>query len=115
MSTTDTRIPTAHPLSRRLVAGLLAVIRVIFWFGVFIFALGNVIDFIPGAEQGWFTVAAILAAFGLFVPQAWYRIGAFAVVGLAILAAFDGHKRGVEYRQLLERRPAATHSPVHQS
>jgi hydrogenase/urease accessory protein HupE len=111
MSANGPSIPSesgGHPFRRRLVAELLSVPRAFFWLGVLWFALGILIDFYPGGEQGWFTIATVLVAFGVFVPQRRYRIAALVLAGLSTLAAFEGHKRGIEYRQFLERRKGAT-------
>ena len=113
MSTTSTSIPSEHPIRRRLVVELLSVPRALFWFGVLWFILGTFITFVPGGEQDWFTIAGVLTAFGFFIPQRRYRIAALVFVALSIFAAFDGHRQGIEYRQHLEHRRAATPSPNH--
>lgn len=52
--------------------------------------LGQVITFVPGAEAGWFAIAAILAALGLVGPGRRTRaVAAILVVGLAGLS-WDG-------------------------
>ena len=114
MSTASTSIPSEHLFRRRLVAELLSVPRAFFWLGVLWFVLGVLIDFVPGGEQSWFTIAAVLTPFGFFVPQRRYRIAALVFVVLSTFAAFNGHKRGIEYHQFLERRRAATPSPLQQ-
>jgi hypothetical protein len=106
MSTTSTSVPSEHPFRRRLVAELVSVPRAFFWLGVLWFVLGTFITFVPGGEQGWFTIAGVLTAFGFFISQRRYRIAALAFVTLSTLAAFDGHKRNIEYRQHLEPRRA---------
>lgn len=111
MSTTGgTSIPSEHPIRPRLVVELLSVPREFFWLGSLWFVLGVLIDFVPGSEQGWFTIAAVLTAFGVFVPQRRYRIAALLLVLLATAGVVAGHKRGIEYRQFLERRRVATPS-----
>jgi len=113
MSNTSTSISSEHPFRRRLAAELVSVPRAFFWLGVLWFVLGTFITFVPGGEQGWFTIAGVLTAFGFFVPQRRYRIAAFVFVALSTFAAFAGHKRGIEYRQYLEHRRAATPLPNH--
>lgn len=71
----------------------------LFWLAVFLAALGSIITFVPGAEFGWFLVVAGLALAGLFIPRVAYRISAVVLLILALVLAFDGHRRGVEYRQ----------------
>jgi hypothetical protein len=106
MNTDRTRNPSEHPIRRRLVAELLSVPHALFWLGTMWFALGLVIDCVPGGEESWFVVAAALTAFGLLIPRWWSRFAALGLVVLSILAAFDGHKRGIEYHQFLERKRA---------
>jgi membrane protein implicated in regulation of membrane protease activity len=88
--------------------------RALFWLGVLWFALGVLIDFVPGGEQSWFTIAAFITPFGFLVPRQSYRLAALAFVILSAFAAFRGHQRGNEYRQFLQGRHAATPSPNHQ-
>ncbi len=72
-----------------------------FWLGVLLTALGYVISFYPGAECGWFLIAAGLSACGIFVPQRGYRIAASLLFVVALVSAYDGYRHGVEYRQWL--------------
>jgi|GEM_PF-2470080 len=113
MSTTSTSIPSEHPFRRRLVAKLVSVPRAFFWLGVLWFVLGTFITFVPGGEQGWFIIAGVLTAFGFCVPQRRYRIAALIFVALSTFFSFEGHKRGIEHRQHLELRRAATPLPHH--
>jgi hypothetical protein len=67
--------------------------------------LGLFISFYPGAEAGWFGVAAALALAGLLSPTRPLRL--IAVVLAIVLAgcSWGGHVRGRLYRELLSRRP----------
>jgi len=97
-------MPNENPLHRKLSATLIFISRQIFWFGVAGFVLGEIITFVPGGEQEWFTIAAILVAFGFLVPKRLYRIAALIFLVLSILAAIEGHKQGIKYRQFLETK-----------
>lgn len=110
---TNTSIHTGHAIPQKVIGAFIDASRALFWFGVLWFGLGNVITFVPGSEQGWFTTAAGLVVFGLLVPRWRYRIAAAMLLLLSIFAAFDSHKRGIEYRQQLEQRRATTPS-LHQ-
>ncbi len=77
--------------------------RALFWIGACLFVVDNFISFVPGAEVGFFIVAAILIAFGLFIPKWFYRIAALVLIVACSLLAIDGHRRGVEYREHLDR------------
>jgi hypothetical protein len=110
---THTSIRTGLPLPQRLIGAFIDVSRGLFWFGVLWFGLGNFITFVPGGEQGWFRIGAVLMAFGLFVPQGRYRIAAVTLLLLSVVAQFDSHKRGIEYRKYLEQRRTAAPS-LHQ-
>lgn len=97
---TQTNLRTGHSLP----TAFIDVARMLFWFGVLWFALGNFITFVPGGEQSWFGIGAVLVAFGLFVPQRRYRLAAVVLLLLSVIAQFDSHKRGIEYRKYLEQR-----------
>jgi hypothetical protein len=97
---------TSHPLWSRLAASLQSVCYALFYFSVLWCVLGLLITFIPGGEQSWFLTAAGLAGFGLFIPRWPFRLAALLLVGFTLFAAFDGHKRGIEYRDMMERRRA---------
>ena len=112
MSTNSMSIPSEHPFRRKLIVELRSAPRAFFWLGVLWFVLGSLITFYPGVEQGWFAIAAVLTAFGFLVPQRRYRIAALVLVVLSLLWVFTGHQRSVEYQQFLERRKAATSSPL---
>ena len=77
--------------------------RMLFWIGACLFVAYNFISFVPGAEVGFFVVAGILSASGFFIPKWFYRIAAAALLIASSLMAFDGHRRGVKYREDFER------------
>ena len=87
------------PLARMHVAragvGLAAV------FGL----LGQFITFYPGAEAGWFGLAAAMALTGLPSPTRQLRL--VAVVLAVVLAGFawGGYVRGRQYREWLSQQP----------
>jgi hypothetical protein len=67
--------------------------------------LGSVMTFVPGAEVGWFGVAAAAALAGLLSPSRRLRvIAVLLAVALAGLA-WDGYVRGRQYRERLRHRP----------
>ena len=110
---TNVNIHTGSTIPQKLIEAFIDVSRALFWLGVLWFGLGNVITFIPGAENHWFSITAGLIAFGFFIPRRRYRIPTAILLLLSVFAAFDGHHRGVEYRQRLEQRRATTPS-LHQ-
>jgi hypothetical protein len=77
--------------------------------------LGLFITFYPGAEAGWFGVAAALALAGLLCPARQFRL--VAVVLALVLAGFawGGYVRGRQYRQWLSRHPELAGSPSPQA
>jgi hypothetical protein len=79
-----------------------------FWLAVLLAVLGYVITFVPGAECGWFLVVAGLAASGLFIPKAAYRVAAGVLVVLALAMAYSGYRHGVEYHQWLSTHRTQT-------
>jgi len=101
----------SHPPYRNLIL----MLRALFWFGVLWCIFGIVITFVPGGGEGWFTIGAVLVAFGILVPNRIYRFAAIGLVVFAAREAFDDHKRGIEYRQRLESRSTATPPPSHQA
>ena len=77
--------------------------RGLFWLGGCLFVIGNFITFVPGADEPFFIVTAILTAFGLLVPKWFYRIAAVILLVASSLMAYEVHRRGVEYREDYER------------
>ena len=69
-----------------------------FWVAVLFEVLGSAITFVPGAECDWFLVTAGLSVFGLFIPKTYYRVGAAALLILALSNAYQGYQHGKEYR-----------------
>jgi hypothetical protein len=73
--------------------------------------LGQFISFYPGAEAGWFGIAAAVALAGLLSPTRQLRL--VAVVLAVSLAGFawGGYVRGQQYRDWLSRQPELLGSP----
>lgn len=77
-----------------------------FWAAVLLGVLGTVITFYPGAECGWFLTVAVLSVSGWFIPKPAYRVAAAVLLILALTAAYQGHRHGLEYREGLLTHPA---------
>jgi hypothetical protein len=75
-----------------------------FSLGIAGFLLGISISFMPGAEQGWFTITGLLLAAGLFLPHWSYRLLAIVLLFFCVHGAISGHRRGIEYRHYREQR-----------
>jgi hypothetical protein len=73
--------------------------------------LGSIITFYPGAEAGWFGVAAAASLAGLLSPTPRLRV--VAVVLAVTLAGFawGGYVRGRQYREWLRQQPALAGLP----
>lgn len=66
--------------------------------------LGSVITFVPGAEVGWFGVAAVVALAGFLSSTRRLRVVAM-VLALALAGlAWHGYVRGRQYREWLRQR-----------
>jgi hypothetical protein len=63
---------------------------------------------VPGEECEWFLETAFFIAIGLLIPQRMYRVFALILLALALFAADQGHKHGVEYQRWLSEHTAAT-------
>jgi hypothetical protein len=87
-------LPTARIQVARAGVGLAAV------FGL----LGQVITFYPGAEVGWFGVAAALALAGLLSPTRRLRLVAVVLAVLLAGFAWGGYERGRQYREPLSQQ-----------
>jgi hypothetical protein len=74
--------------------------------------LGYIITFYPGAELGWFGVAAIVALSGLLSRTRRLRVVSVVLAVTLAWSAWGGHKRGRQYREWL-RLPAAYHLRTH--
>lgn len=79
---------------------------VAFWVGVSLFALGEVITFIPGAEAGWFAASAVLCLCGVLVRSKAYRIAALCLVVIGAAFSLSGYKHGERYRAWLKQQPS---------
>ena len=67
-------------------------------------ALGQIITFVPGAQMGWYAIAAIFAAGGLLSPRWGLRIVALALlIGFACLT-YWGYLEGLRYHEFLRQR-----------
>lgn len=73
--------------------------------------LGLLITFYPGAEVGWFGVAAALALAGLLSPTRRLRFVALALAVVLAGFAWGGHVRGRQYREWLSQRPSPLATP----
>jgi hypothetical protein len=67
--------------------------------------LGLFISFYPGAEVGWFGVAAAAALAGLLSPTRRLRVVAVALAVLLAGFGWAGYRRGRQYREWLSRQP----------
>src|SRR5437870_4678751 len=93
---------SSQPGSRpRFMALLFWFAELTFSFGIFLYVLGAIITFVPGAEQGWFTVAGVFVCTGIFVPRWYIRVAALVFAVFCASAAFKGHQSGIEYRQYI--------------
>jgi hypothetical protein len=74
--------------------------------------VGWLMTFVPGAEAGWFGVAALAALAGLLSPTRRLRV--VAVVLAVALAAieWDGHVRGRQCRERLRQQPGLSSAPA---
>ncbi len=73
--------------------------------------LGQLITFYPGAEAGWFGIAAALALAGLLSPTRQLRLVAVVLAVLLAGFAWDGYVRGRQYRETLSQQPKLLGSP----
>jgi hypothetical protein len=67
--------------------------------------LGSVMTFVPGAEVGWFGVAATAALAGLLSPTRRLRVVAVVLAVALAGLAWDGYVRGRQYREWLRQQP----------
>jgi hypothetical protein len=84
-----------------------AIARLGIGFAFLVGGLGLVISFVPGAEVGWFGVAAGAAALGLLSPS--WRVRTTAVVLTAACAWFArlGYLNGLLYQEWLRQHGLA--------
>jgi hypothetical protein len=73
--------------------------------------LGLFITFYPGAEAGWFGVAAAVALAGLLSPTRRLRLVGVVLAVLLAGFAWGGYMRGRRYRELLSQQPELLGSP----
>jgi hypothetical protein len=73
--------------------------------------IGQFITFYPGAEAGWFGVAAAVALAGLLSPTRQLQLVAVVLAVLLAGFAWDGYVRGRQYRDRLSQRPELLGSP----
>jgi hypothetical protein len=104
--------PTAMPPSRTwLTTAQMQIARAGVGVAAVFGLLGLVIDFYPGAELGWFAVAAALALAGLLSPSRRLRLVAVVLAVLLSGFAWGGYARGRRYREWLSRHPDLIASP----
>lgn len=78
--------------------------RLAFACGVIMCLMGMVVSFVPGSEQGWFTVAGLLVSAGILLPHWQVRAAAIVIAIFCAYAAFEGHRRGDKYRERQSQR-----------
>lgn len=64
-----------------------------FWAGIVLEAVGCVMDWVPGAEAGWFLAVAALSSAGLFIPKTTYRVAGVLVFVIALVVAYQAYHR----------------------
>ena len=75
-----------------------------FSIGIIGILLGQVVTFVPGSEQAWFTLSGALVLAGLVLPRWPHRVAAVLLVALCVLAALQGHQRGEDHKTKLAAR-----------
>jgi hypothetical protein len=98
-------LPTARMQVARAGVGLATV------FGL----LGQLITFYPGAEVGWFGIAAAMALARLLSPTRQLRLVAVVLAVLLAGFAWGGYVRGRQYREWLSQQPKLLGSPSQQA
>ncbi len=74
-------------------------------FALFLGLQGSIITFYPGAEVGWFSVAATAALAGLVSPTRRLRVIAVVLAVTFAGFAWGGHVRGRQYCEWLKLQP----------
>jgi hypothetical protein len=74
--------------------------------------LGLFLTFYPGAEAGWFGVAAAVSLIGLLAPSRRLRFVAVVLAILLAACACGGYVRGWQYREWLSQHPELRGSPA---
>jgi len=75
--------------------------RMLFVFGIILFLLGVVIDFVPGSEEDWFIVCALFLAFGMFSFSKIQMTAASLLVAFAIYQITRNAALSQNHRKLL--------------
>jgi hypothetical protein len=73
-------------------------------FALLLGALGQIITFVPGAEMGWFGVAAASALAGLLSRRWPVRIVAVVLAASLGTVAWVGYLHGLRYEEFLRQR-----------
>ena len=81
-----------------------------FFCGIVLFAMGNVMSFVPGAEVAWFLCCVGLLLPGLLLSRRKYTSTAAILMVLCLILASQGHRRGLEYLQWEQTRSSAAAS-----
>ncbi len=105
MTPSRTWLPVARTQVARAGVGIAAVLGL----------LGLFISFYPGAEAGWFGVAAALALAGLLSPNGQLRLVAVLLAVLLAGFAWGGYVRGRQYREQLSQRLRLLGTPSQQA
>jgi len=50
-------------------------------------------DWVPGAEAGWFLAVAALSSAGLCIPKTTYRVAGVLVFVIALVVAYQAYHR----------------------
>ena len=81
-----------------------ALARIGVGFALWLGGLGLFISFYPGAEAGWFGMAAGAAAIGLLSPSWRLRLVGVVLATAFAWFAWAGYQRGLEYQQWLREQ-----------
>jgi hypothetical protein len=78
-------------------------------------SLGLFVTFVPGAEFGWFGVAAAVALGGLLSQSRRIRLVAVVLAVLLAACAWGGYVRGRQYREWLSHHSELFGTPSTQA
>ncbi len=95
----------------KIIAGLQVLAGALFYLGIGMFLFGQAATFVPGAEEGYFITAAVLLAFGLFIPR-WHCVLAVLFLIACGFEIREGHREGLRYRQRVEEARAKRNAAV---
>jgi len=84
---------------------MIKIAKACFWMSVALGILGQFVTFYPGAELGWFALAAFLAIPGFIVLKRSFRCASLVLLVLWCAISFLGYTRGKEYEQWLKNNP----------